>query len=61
MQGTGPQEILDHAAVPRGFLYHHFRGGKPELVLAALEFEAARVSDQLAVLLAATPEPAAPV
>lgn len=61
VQGTGLLEILDRAEAPRGSLYHHFRGGKAELVLAALEFEAGRVGDQLAALLAATPDPEAAV
>jgi len=61
VHGTGVLEILDHASAPRGSLYHHFRGGKSELVLAALEFEARRIADQLAALLEVTPDPKAAV
>jgi TetR/AcrR family transcriptional repressor of lmrAB and yxaGH operons len=58
VQGTGMLSILDRARAPRGSLYHHFPGGKSELVLAALEFEAAQVTRDLAALLAADPDPA---
>lgn len=37
LQGASFSEILQASGAPRGSLYHHFRGGKEELVLAALE------------------------
>src|ERR1700748_498529 len=37
LQGTSFSEILQASGAPRGSLYHHFPGGKDELVLAALE------------------------
>jgi TetR/AcrR family transcriptional repressor of lmrAB and yxaGH operons len=58
VQGTGVLSILDRARAPRGSLYHHFPGGKSELVLASLEFEAAQVTRDLAALLATDPDPA---
>jgi TetR/AcrR family transcriptional regulator, lmrAB and yxaGH operons repressor len=36
LQGTSFSEVLDASGAPRGSLYHHFPGGKDELVLAAL-------------------------
>jgi TetR/AcrR family transcriptional regulator, lmrAB and yxaGH operons repressor len=37
LQGTSFTEILEQSGAPRGSLYHHFPGGKDELVLAALK------------------------
>jgi TetR/AcrR family transcriptional repressor of lmrAB and yxaGH operons len=45
--GTGLLRILEQAEAPRGSLYHHFPGGKDELVLEALRFESARVETDL--------------
>jgi TetR/AcrR family transcriptional repressor of lmrAB and yxaGH operons len=36
LQGTSFSEVLQASGAPRGSLYHHFPGGKDELVLAAL-------------------------
>jgi TetR/AcrR family transcriptional regulator, lmrAB and yxaGH operons repressor len=50
LQGTSFSEILEASGAPRGSLYHHFPGGKDELVLAALEHAASQalgVLDQL--------------
>ena len=51
LQGTSFSEILEASGAPRGSLYHHFPGGKDELVLAALEHaanQALGVLDRLA-------------
>ena len=37
LQGASFSEILQASGAPRGSLYHHFPGGKEELVLAALD------------------------
>jgi AcrR family transcriptional regulator len=36
LQGTSFSEVLAASGAPRGSLYHHFPGGKNELVLAAV-------------------------
>jgi TetR/AcrR family transcriptional repressor of lmrAB and yxaGH operons len=50
--GTGLLTILEEAGAPRGSLYHHFPGGKEELVVEALRYEAERVTADLTVLTA---------
>jgi TetR/AcrR family transcriptional regulator, lmrAB and yxaGH operons repressor len=37
LQGTSFSEVLAASGAPRGSLYHHFPGGKDELVLSALD------------------------
>lgn len=37
LQGTSFAEVLQATGAPRGSIYHHFPGGKDELVAAALE------------------------
>ncbi len=35
---TGLNEILNLTGIPKGSLYHHFRGGKVDLAIACVEF-----------------------
>lgn len=35
-QGTSFSEVLAHSGAPRGSVYHHFPGGKDELITAAI-------------------------
>ena len=37
LQATSFSEVIELTATPRGSIYHHFPGGKDELVLAALQ------------------------
>jgi TetR/AcrR family transcriptional regulator, lmrAB and yxaGH operons repressor len=42
-QATAFSDVLEAAAAPRGSIYHHFPGGKDELVAYALDRQADRV------------------
>ncbi|MCK4712620.1 MAG: TetR/AcrR family transcriptional regulator [Marinosulfonomonas sp.] len=44
--GTGIGEILEKSGVPKGSLYHHFPGGKPDLAVQTAEW-AGRVIEKL--------------
>jgi len=37
LEGTSLSEVVHHTGTPRGSIYHHFPGGKDELVAAAME------------------------
>jgi TetR/AcrR family transcriptional regulator, lmrAB and yxaGH operons repressor len=41
--GIGLSELLKNAQAPKGVLYHHFPGGKRDLAIATLRFEADRI------------------
>lgn len=43
--GTGIQEVLKVAGVPKGSLYHHFPEGKDGLVKAALRYSSGRMME----------------
>jgi TetR/AcrR family transcriptional repressor of lmrAB and yxaGH operons len=47
LQSASFAEVLDAAGAPRGSVYHHFPGGKDELVIAAIEFTARRAFEFL--------------
>jgi TetR/AcrR family transcriptional repressor of lmrAB and yxaGH operons len=42
VEGTSFAEVLDATGSPRGSVYHHFPGGKPELLHAALDLASQR-------------------
>lgn len=47
LQATSFSEVLDHSGAPRGSIYHHFPGGKDQLVSAALDSAGAVAMDLL--------------
>ncbi len=47
LQRASFSEVLEAAGAPRGSLYHHFPGGKSELVLDALALTSERVTQGL--------------
>jgi TetR/AcrR family transcriptional repressor of lmrAB and yxaGH operons len=58
VEGTSFAEVLEATDSPRGSLYHHFPGGKPELLHAALDLASQR---GLAAMEATRGQPAAVV
>jgi AcrR family transcriptional regulator len=42
LEGTSFAEVLESTGAPRGSVYHHFPGGKPELLHAALDLSSER-------------------
>jgi AcrR family transcriptional regulator len=42
VEGTSFAEVLEATGSPRGSIYHHFPGGKPELMHAALDLASKR-------------------
>jgi TetR/AcrR family transcriptional repressor of lmrAB and yxaGH operons len=53
---TGVLQVLDEAHAPRGSLYHHFPGGKSQLVTEALQLNADQVTQALHDVVDRTPE-----
>ncbi|MDQ4212575.1 TetR/AcrR family transcriptional regulator [Microbacterium capsulatum] len=49
-QATSFTEVLARSGAPRGSIYHHFPGGKDELIAAALDVQIARTFDRLGTL-----------
>ena len=37
LQSTSFSEVLEHSGAPRGSVYHHFPGGKDQMIASALE------------------------
>jgi TetR/AcrR family transcriptional repressor of lmrAB and yxaGH operons len=58
VEGTSFAEVLEATDSPRGSVYHHFPGGKPELLHAALDLASER---GLATMEATRGQPAAVV
>jgi len=55
---TGVGDVLADTGLPKGSLYHHFPGGKEELVAAAVTSAGAQIDAAFAAVLDATPDPA---
>ncbi len=47
LQATSFSEVLSASGAPRGSLYHHFPGGKDQLVAAAVDRAGARLTDAM--------------
>jgi TetR/AcrR family transcriptional regulator, lmrAB and yxaGH operons repressor len=55
LQATSFSEVLALTGAPRGSIYHHFPGGKDQLVAAAVDAAGAHALDVLAPLAGAGP------
>jgi AcrR family transcriptional regulator len=44
LTGTSVRDVVEHSGAPRGSIYHHFPGGKTEMVDAAIERAGAAIS-----------------
>jgi AcrR family transcriptional regulator len=56
LQGTSFSELLELTGTPRGSVYHHFPGGKEQLVAAAVDLAGDRAIELLADKTGASPE-----
>lgn len=57
MAGTGLKAIVAAADAPFGSLYHHFPGGKDELVAETIRRAGAAYQERVAAVLTSTPDP----
>src|SRR5438270_12702315 len=57
MSGTSFTDVLEHSGAPRGSIYHHFPGGKAELIVEATRY----AGDFIAAGMAAAQESGDPV
>lgn len=56
LQSTSFAEVTQATGTPRGSIYHHFPGGKQELVLAALDANAEAFVEKIGSIRRANPE-----
>jgi TetR/AcrR family transcriptional repressor of lmrAB and yxaGH operons len=56
LQATSFSEVLEFTASPRGSVYHHFPGGKDQLVKAALDLVTAQMGQAFSPREGASPE-----
>ena len=47
LQATSFSEVLEHSGAPRGSVYHHFPGGKDQMIGSALDAAGARAIELL--------------
>jgi TetR/AcrR family transcriptional regulator, lmrAB and yxaGH operons repressor len=47
LQATSFSEVLEHSGAPRGSVYHHFPGGKDQLIVSALDLAGDRAIELL--------------
>jgi TetR/AcrR family transcriptional regulator, lmrAB and yxaGH operons repressor len=55
LQGTSFAEVLERSGAPRGSVYHHFPGGKRELVEAALDAVSRQTAQALEAVRGGSP------
>ncbi|MER7007289.1 TetR/AcrR family transcriptional regulator [Dactylosporangium sp. NPDC000555] len=55
VQGTSFADVLERSGAPRGSVYHHFPGGKDEMVRAAMDYMATDGRAALKALAGADP------
>jgi TetR/AcrR family transcriptional regulator, lmrAB and yxaGH operons repressor len=56
LQGTSFSEVLERSGAPRGSVYHHFPGGKDQLIGAALDLAGERAIELLDMKAGASAE-----
>jgi TetR/AcrR family transcriptional regulator, lmrAB and yxaGH operons repressor len=56
LEGASLAEVLEAAQAPRGSMYHHFPGGKDQLVAEAIDFAGKRSMEAMAGLDGQSPE-----
>ena len=56
LQGTAFSDVLERSGAPRGSIYHHFPGGKDQLVDAAIELAGERALSVLDALKGSPPK-----
>jgi AcrR family transcriptional regulator len=56
LQATSFSEVLKLTGAPRGSIYHHFPGGKDELVSEALQLLEKRTADEIRALDGSSPK-----
>ena len=54
VEATSLADVIDHAGAPRGSIYHHFPGGKPQLVEEATRTAGALMGSMISAGLAAS-------
>jgi TetR/AcrR family transcriptional regulator, lmrAB and yxaGH operons repressor len=47
LQATSFSEVLEHSGAPRGSVYHHFPGGKDQLIVSAMDLAGDRAIELL--------------
>lgn len=50
LEGMATREVLARTGAPRGSVYHHFPGGRTELIEAAIDHSRAWMQDQIAAI-----------
>ncbi len=57
IDGTAFSDVIEHSGAPRGSIYHHFPGGKTQLVREATETAGRLMADAIGAVAAGTDDP----